>query len=164
MASLFNVKFYEHAMGSIFCCHLSRANSDASKLPHGRLGGATSYASENPSHQAYRKYLEIASERPVNATFLHYAAQSTYAPKPLHGWTSDEQLALIAAMKEVPSEHSIMVEHRGVTKETAHKMYLLLISKHVPSKSISECEECLKYLYAKRVVYFGQHHSCSHRG
>jgi hypothetical protein len=77
----------------------------------------------------------------------------------MRGWTSDEQLSLIAAIKTVPSERSLLLKHCGWTEEMAHLKYLQLLSELVPGKSTQECEQCLRHLVEKRVAYFGQPHS-----
>ena len=171
MDPFFDAKFYQDAMSAVFSCQLPRAGSDRSTLSKKRLGAARSCASNvslvnqgKGCCQRFRKCIDPATERLVNAAALHCAAQPSYVPKPLPGWTSDEQLALIAAVKAVPSEHSLRIEHCGWTEQVARHKYLLLISEHVPSKGTQECERCLQYLQLKRVAYFGQHHLHDHRG
>ena len=167
MDTLLDGKFYQDAMSSVFSCHLSRADCDIPKPPQRKLVDAKLCASKIPSENQNKGCCEgfeletnivPVPERPVNAEFLHCTARHPYVPEPMHGWTSGEQLALIAAVKAVPSEHALMVEHCCWTKQMAHHQYLLRISQQVRSKSADECERCLKHLHAKRVAYFGQHH------
>jgi hypothetical protein len=153
MDSFFDAKFYENAMSSIFACHLGR---DIPERCHGRLGGARS----DTSNRHCGKYVCPRAElQQADGACLHCTAHPSYAPRPLPGWTSDEQLSLIAAIKTVPNERSLMIEHYGWTEEVAHHKYLLLMSDRVPGKSLQEVERCLRHLEAKRVAFFGQHHS-----
>jgi hypothetical protein len=167
MDHFFDAKFYEDAI-SVFSCPFQRTGSDSHKLSQSRLGAARSCTSSIPSENkskkgclGFRTHVDPATERPVNTVPLHYTAQFSYVPTPLHGWTEEQQLSLIAATKTVPSERSLMIERCGWTEKIARHKYLLLISEQVPSKSAQECERCLKHLEVKRVAYFGQHH---HRG
>jgi hypothetical protein len=146
MNECFDVNFYQEAMRLISCHLVERKNKEIPKKSQIRIDST-------------RKFVNRAPERSINGAFLHSAAQSSYAPKPLPDWTVKEQLSLINAVKLVPSERSLMIEHCAWTEKVAHQKYLQLISEHVPSKSAQECEQCLKHLRAKRVAYFGQHHS-----
>ena len=168
MNQLFDAKFVEDAMSSVFSCHLTRSGSDAPKRPQ-KITSAARLCIFPEKHRraccgASRKYTDLVQERPGNVAPLHCTSHSSYVPAPLHGWTSDEQLSLIAAVKAVPSEHSLLIGHCGWTEEIAHYKYLQLISEQVPSKSTQECERCLRHLEVKRVAYFGQHRSHDHRG
>ncbi len=161
MDNFFDAKFFD-AMRSVFTCPLPRAGMDAPKTPQRRLVGARSGASnrhidiqKKDSFKGLENFFGRTSEQQRDGPILHSTAQSLYFPKPLHGWTSEEQLSLIAAAKIVPSERSLMLQHYGWTEEIAHHKYLLLISEKVPGKSLQECERCLNHLYANRVAYFG---------
>ena len=44
---------------------------------------------------------------------------------------------------------------RGLTEEEAHWQYLRLLARHVPGKSLGDCDHCLKYMERQRVAYFG---------
>jgi hypothetical protein len=171
MNQFFDSKFYEDAMASVFSCHPLQMGSDIPKMSQKKKCAARSCASNTPTENQSKvcchgltQHVDLAAERPVNAALLHCAAQYSYFPKPLHGWTSNEQLSLIAAIKAVPSERSLMNKYCGWTEEMVHSKYLLLISERVPSKSIEECARCLKHLEVKRVAYFGPHYSQDHRG
>jgi hypothetical protein len=162
MGSFFDAKFFE-AMSSVFTCPLPQAGMDVPKTTQRRLGGARSAASkshlDNQSKDSFKGFENFfgrtAEQQRGNGASLHSTSQSLYVPKPLHGWTSEEQLSLIAAAKVVPSERSLMLQHYGWTEAIAHHKYLLLISEKVPGKSLQECERCLNHLYANRVAYFG---------
>jgi hypothetical protein len=168
MDSFFDAKFYGGAMGSIFACDLARSGRDIPKSSQENLGNASASLPEkmgsdscrndgNDSSQRFPRYV-VLEPQPVDAESLHCAAQFSYVPQPLQGWTTDEQLALIVASKTVKSKRSLMFEKCGMTAEIARQKHLLLLSKHVPGKSVQECARCLKHLEASRVAYFGQHH------
>ena len=152
MNDFFDAKFYHDAMISVFSCQLQKSGRDTPKLSQKRLGG-----SSKSNCQRFRENLDLATEQPVSARILHCAAKSSYIPTPILGWTSDEQLSLIAATKIVPSERSLINQHCGWTEAMAHHKKLELISEQLPNKSLQECERCLRHLEDKRVAFFGQH-------
>ncbi len=75
-------------------------------------------------------------------------------PEPLEGWTTDEQHTLAAAARGNHRERALLLG-RGLTEETAHWQFLRLLARHVPGKSVQECDRCLKHVEAKRIAYFG---------
>jgi hypothetical protein len=159
MEKFFDAKFYQDAMSSAFSCQLARRGNDVPKKSKRTVGAARPCAlkilSDNQNKdccQAGGKHVDPEQKLQVHETILHYAAKSSYVPQPLHGWTVDEQLSLIAASRRVQSERSLMIQHCGWTEEMAHQKHLQLISEQMQSRSAQECECCLNQL---RVAYFG---------
>ena len=161
MDNFFDAQFYEATMGSVFTCHLPRSGSDVPKSSQERFGsGAKSDASSSPpskgdndSNSWFPNYV-VHARQPAES--MHSVTKFSYMPKPLLGWTSDEQLSLIVASKTVSSKRLIMSKNPKWTKEMAHHKFIQLISEQIPGKSAQECARCLKHLDASRVAYFGE--------
>ncbi len=157
MDKFFDAKFYQDAMSSAFSCQLARAGNDTPKMSQRKLGAVRPFASNIiPDNQTKKCDQAIGNDDPevlqVNHAASHCAAKSAYILKPLHGWTSDQQLSLIAASKKVQSARSLMNQHCGWTEDMAYHKYLQLISEKMQSKNARECEQCLNHM---RVAYFG---------